>query len=127
MKTLTMKFLLLSCIVVVIGVAGCATAPQTKFTADTINQIKAGMTKTDVTSIAGEPSMRSQDNASNELWQYRKEAQEGKGFRKVIDISSFGMASGMASRYQDILSVTFTNSIVAKATYQENADTGFGR
>ncbi len=33
----------------------------------------------------------------------------------------------MASRYQDILNVTFTNSIVAKVTYQENADTGFGR
>ncbi len=91
MKTLTMKLLVLTCIVVVIGLAGCSTTPQTKFTADTISKIKSGMTKADVTSIAGEPRMRSVDNDGNELWQYRKDAQEGKGFRTMMNIASYGM------------------------------------
>ena len=124
MKILTMKFLVLTCIVVIIGVAGCASAPKKQFTADSMSQIKAGMTKAEVTNIVGEPRMRSVDNDGNELWQYRKNGQEGKGSKTFMNVVSYGMTAGWASRFQDILSVTFTNSIVAKVTYQENADTG---
>ena len=105
-------------------VAGCAsTANDSKITADTITQIKAGMTKSEVTTIVGEPRSRSVDNDGDEVWQYRKNAQEGKGMKTFADITSFGLTSGMDSEYQDILTVMFKTNIVSKATYEENVHT----
>lgn len=122
MKTLTIKIIALVSIVFTVGLAGCATTPQPKFNADTVNQIKAGMTKTEVTNMLGEPRSRSVDNDGNETWQYRKAAKQGKGMQTFMNIGSFGMASAFDPIYQDILNVTFTNNIVAKVTYQENVN-----
>ena len=78
------------------------------------------MAKNDVTAILGEPRSRAVDNDGNEIWQYRKNAQEGKGLKLFADITSFGITSGTDAEYQDILCVTFKNNVVLKATYEEN-------
>ena|ERR1700722_9240607 len=120
-----MKSILCSSIVIalVACIVGCAsTTHESTFTADTINQIKTGMAKSDVTAILGEPRSRSVDNDGDEVWQYRKDAQEGKAVKTFANITSFGLYSGIDSEYQDILTVTFKTNVVSKTTYQENVD-----
>jgi outer membrane protein assembly factor BamE (lipoprotein component of BamABCDE complex) len=121
-----MKSILYASFVIVLAacIAGCAsTVNDSKFTADTITQIKTGMTKSDVTAIVGEPRSRSVDNAGDEVWQYRKNAQEGKAVKTFADITSFGLTSGIDAEYQDILTVMFKTNVVSKATYEENVHT----
>lgn len=100
---------------------GCATTnTQSNFSADTVNQIKVGMTKGDVTSFLGEPRSRSVESDGTETWQYRKNGQQGKGLKTYSDIASFGLTSGQDAEYQDILTVFFKDGVVAKSSYQEN-------
>jgi outer membrane protein assembly factor BamE (lipoprotein component of BamABCDE complex) len=102
-------------------VTGCAsTTNESTFTADTIGQIKVGMTKSEVTAIVGEPRSHSLDNDGDETWQYRKNAQQGKAAKSFANIMSFGLNSGIDSEYQDILTVMFKTNVVSKVTYQEN-------
>jgi outer membrane protein assembly factor BamE (lipoprotein component of BamABCDE complex) len=118
-----MKSILYASIIIVLVacVAGCAsTANESKFTADTITQIKTGMTKSDVTVIVGEPRSRSVDNDGDEIWQYRKNGSEGKAVKAFADITSFGLTSNTDAEYQDILTVMFKTNAVSKVTYQEN-------
>ena len=108
--------------ILILCVSGCATnqTKQSTFTADTVNTIKVGMTKSDVTKLIGEPRSRSVDNDGSEIWQYRKNAQEGKGVKLFADVTSLGLTRGVDAEYQDILSVSFKNDLVLKANYQEN-------
>lgn len=118
-----MKSILYSSLVIVLlaFVIGCAgTINESKFTADTIGQIKTGMTKDEVTAIVGEPRSRSTDNDGDETWQYRKNAKQGQAVKSFANIMSFGLNSGIDSEYQDILTVMFKTNLVSKATYQEN-------
>jgi outer membrane protein assembly factor BamE (lipoprotein component of BamABCDE complex) len=109
---------------IAVVIAGCtSTANDSKITADTITQIKTGMTKDQVTAIVGEPRSRSVNNDGDEVWQYRKNAAEGKGMKTFADITSFGLTAGMDSEYQDILTVMFKTNVVSKATYEENVHT----
>ena len=102
--------------------AGCATSNQSHFTSDTVSQIKAGMSKADVTGMLGEPRSRLVDNAGDETWQYRKDAPQGNTAKTFSDIMSFGITTGMDAEYQDILTVTFKTNVVSHVTYQENVD-----
>jgi outer membrane protein assembly factor BamE (lipoprotein component of BamABCDE complex) len=118
-----MKSILCSCLAVIAlaFVTGCAgTINESKFTADTIGQIKTGMTKDEVTAIVGEPRSRSVDDDGDETWQYRKNAQQGQAAKSFANIMSFGLNSGIDSEYQDILTVMFKTNVVSKVTYQEN-------
>ena len=120
-----MKSILYSSIIILIAcIVGCA-APtnESKFTADTITQIKTGMAKSDVIAIVGEPRSRSVDNDGNEAWQYRKNGSEGKAVKTFADITSFGLTANTDAEYQDILTVMFKTNIVSKVTYQENVHT----
>jgi outer membrane protein assembly factor BamE (lipoprotein component of BamABCDE complex) len=100
---------------------GCTTDHvQSQFNADSVKAIKTGMAKSDVIAMLGEPRSRVVDNDGGEVWQYRKNAQEGKGVKLFADITSFGITSGTDAEYQDILSVTFKKEIVVKTTYEEN-------
>ena len=118
-----MKSILYSSLVIVLlaFVTGCAgTINESKFTADTIGQIKTGMTKDEVTAIVGEPRSRSVDNDGDETWQYRKNGSEGKAVKTFADITSFGLYANTDAEYQDILTVIFKTNVVSKVTYQEN-------
>jgi outer membrane protein assembly factor BamE (lipoprotein component of BamABCDE complex) len=118
-----MKSILYPSLVIVLlaFAAGCAsTTNQSKFTADTIGQIKVGMTKDQVTAVVGDPRSRSVDNDGNETWQYRKNAKEGQATKTFANIMSFGIASDEDAEYQDILTVLFKTNVVSKVTYQEN-------
>jgi outer membrane protein assembly factor BamE (lipoprotein component of BamABCDE complex) len=107
--------------ILVLGLTGCAsTSQQSKFTATTVEQIKAGMTKDEVTTILGEPRSRMADNDGGEIWQYRKNALEGKAVKIMANITSFGLDTAVDAEYQDILTVTFQTNVVLKATYEEN-------
>jgi outer membrane protein assembly factor BamE (lipoprotein component of BamABCDE complex) len=120
-----MKSILYSSFVIVLltFVTGCAsTSTQSKFTDDTIGQIKVGMTKDQVTAVVGDPRSRSVDNDGNETWQYRKNAQQGQATKTFSDIMSFGITSDLDAEYQDILTVMFKTNVVSKVTYQENVD-----
>ncbi len=104
------------------GLTGCSTTAthESKFTADTVTQIKTGMTKNEVVGLIGEPRSRSVNNDGGEIWQYRKNGQEGKAMKTFANITSFGLTSGVDAEYQDILSVMFKDAVVSKVTYQEN-------
>jgi outer membrane protein assembly factor BamE (lipoprotein component of BamABCDE complex) len=118
MKTIR-RFALL---VLVTCVTGCASSQsqQSKFTPDTVTSIKTGMTKDDVMKLLGEPRSHSIDNDGNEIWQYRKNAQQGKAVKAWGNIASFGLTSDTDAQYIDILSVSFKDGAVVKATYEEN-------
>lgn len=104
-----------------IALTSCATTtPQSKFTATSVEQIKTGMPKSEVVGILGEPRSRLTDNNSNDVWQYRKNGQQGKAVKTYSNIMSFGLTSGLDAEYQDILTVTFKSNLVSKTTYQEN-------
>lgn len=118
-----MKSILYSSIVIIFVafIVGCAgPTNESKFTADTITQIKTGMTKSEVTAIVGEPRSRLVDNDGDETWQYRKNGSEGKAVKTFADITSFGLTSNTDAEYQDILTVMFKTNVVSKVTYQEN-------
>jgi len=78
------------------------------------------MTKDEVTTILGEPRSRMADNDGGEIWQYRKNALEGKAVKIMANITSFGLDTAVDAEYQDILTVTFQTNVVLKATYEEN-------
>ncbi len=118
MKTCYQAFLLC---VLLAWASGCAsTHTQSKFTADTVQQIKSGMTKSQVTDLVGQPRSRSTDSDGMEAWQYRKDGQQGKGLKTYVNIASMGLASGQDAEFQDILTVIFKSDVVLKVTYQEN-------
>ena len=120
MKTLY-SLSLLFCLVSIL-LTGCASTTPTEptFSAATVTEIKSGMNKGEVTAIVGEPRSRLVDNDGGEVWQYRKDAKEGKGVKMYENILSFGATAGMDAEYVDILTVTFKTNIVSKVTYQEN-------
>lgn len=116
-----MKSVLSLSLLAVIVCCGCAaSAPQSTFTASSVSEIKSGMTKAQVTGLLGEPRSRSIDNGHNEVWQYRKNAQEGKGMKTYENIASMGLLAGHDAEYQDILTVTFKNDVVTGSAYEEN-------
>lgn len=101
---------------------GCASnPPQSKFGAETVSQVKQGMSKTEITTMLGEPRSRTVESDGTESWQYRKNAQEGKGLKTYMDIASFGLTSGHDAEYMDVLNVYFKDGVVLKTSYQENA------
>jgi len=111
---------IISVLMLAVGISGCATTAQSKFSADTVGQIKRGMAKSQVTATLGEPRSRRVDSEDREVWQYRKDAQEGKGMKTYVNIASFGLLSGEDADFQDILSVFFKGNVVSKVTYEEN-------
>lgn len=100
--------------------SGCATPVQSKFSADTVGEIKRGMTKSQVTATLGEPRSRRVNSEGSEVWQYRKNAQEGKDIKTYLNIVSLGVLSGTDAEFQDILSISFKGNVVSKVTYEEN-------
>lgn len=122
-----MRFLFLSFTVLTLVFTGCtstsASKETNKFTADTVQSVRAGLTKDEVAKLLGEPRSRSLDNDGNEAWQYRQNAKTGKGVKRFSDIMSFGMTSDLDWQYQDLLTVTFKDGVVTKATYEENVNT----
>jgi hypothetical protein len=101
---------------------GCASAPQSKFTADTMTTVKTGMTKAEGTGLFREPRSRSAESDGSETWQYRKNAQEGKGLKTYMDVASLRLTANHGAEYQDILTVVFKDGGVLKTTYQENVN-----
>jgi outer membrane protein assembly factor BamE (lipoprotein component of BamABCDE complex) len=103
--------------------AGCASAPPQKPVADLSDQIKPGMNKGQVVAVAGEPKSRSADSDGGEVWQYRQTAKAYRGQQTAMNVITFGMATMDDAYMQDILTVAFTNGVVAKTSYQENVNT----
>jgi outer membrane protein assembly factor BamE (lipoprotein component of BamABCDE complex) len=121
MKKITNLILSIALLAFITVMAGCAsTSHDSKFTADTIKQIKPGLTKTDVTGILGEPRSRLVDDAGDEVWQFRKTAEQYQSNKNFINAMSFGLNSRFDAEYQDVLTVTFKINIVSKVTYAEN-------
>jgi outer membrane protein assembly factor BamE (lipoprotein component of BamABCDE complex) len=119
MKNASNAILTLLVVTFSILLSGCATQ-QSKFSADTVGQIKTGMTKSQVTATLGEPRSHRMSYDGKEVWQYRKDAQEGKGRKTFIDVVSLGQTSRLDAEFQDILSVFFDGNAVSKVAYEEN-------
>jgi len=122
-----MRFLSLTLTVLTLVFTGCTSTSSSKatnkFKADTVQSVRAGLTKDEVVKLLGEPRGRSLDNDGNEVWQYRQNGKSGQGVKRFSDIMSFGMTASTDAQYQDILTVNFKDGVVTKATYEENVNT----
>jgi len=122
MKT-TSKRINLIVIASIIGffIISCTAAP-TRWSSERSNLHK-GQHADSVLQLLGDPYRRHTDSDKNEVWEYRKPAESRSGANTLANIGSFGVLSGAASYYADILKVELKANKVVGFNYQENVTT----
>lgn len=84
------------------------------------SSIFKGLTTKQVVQKLGKPQQKATDSKGNQIWEYKKPADQHKGLNTFVRISSFGLYSEEDAPYVDKLILTFAKGMVTKQEYMEN-------
>lgn len=100
--------------------AGCATTQTEEVWNDeSVRNLQAGMTKTEVESIFGKPTRTQTFSGGRSAYVYLRSADESKTSNKLLKVASLGMAKTIVV---DALSIMFQDNNVIDFKYEEKAD-----
>lgn len=100
-------------------VLGCASISSSRFGEDIVSGIK-GKTEEQIIAQFGKPYKKYTTNEGLKVLEYRQSASDRGAVNSFAAIGSFGVMSGGASLYVDILKIYFKRKVASKATFEEN-------
>jgi len=100
------------------GVAGCATTARWDDTS--VIAVREGMTKSEVSTLLGQPESTSMDQDGKVTWTYRRPSDNKTFIDRYVTVASLGMTQGLTS---DVLTIHFgSNDRVSSFRFSENVD-----
>lgn len=79
-----------------------------------------GMSTKDVTKKLGKPQQKKTTSKGNQIWEYKKSADQHSALNGFIRVSSLGLYGEEDAIYVDVLKLTFAGGVVISQEYSEN-------